>query len=408
MRDAHVVVIGAGQAGLAASFHLGRMGIDHVVLEQGRVAETWRSRRWDAFTLVSPNWTFDLPGFPYDGPDPDGFMDLDEIVGRFELYADIVSPPLETGVRVLALQHDDNSGRFQLLTSAGDLTARHVVVATGAYQRPRIPVASISSDVLQLHTDGYRRPEQLPDGGVLVVGSGQSGCQIAEELCDAGRKVYLSTGSCGWLPRRYRGRDNVAWRVEMGVFDDTLDVLPNLHARTACPAIQTGRGAGRDLNLCTLAERGVVLAGRFVEAQGTLVHFAGDLEANIAACNATAERWRQSVDMYIEAGGLAAPVEPALPPPTRLSGIESLDLAQAGAGTVLWATGYKLDFSWIDLELFDADGYPIQKQGVSPCPGLYFVGLHWMYKRKSGVIFGVGEDAANVCRHIATRWADHT
>jgi len=276
-----------------------------------------------------------------------------------------------------------------------------VVVATGAYQRPRVPRTSLSSRVQQLHTDGYRRPDQLPGGGVLVVGSGQSGCQIAEELCEAGRTVHLSTGSCGWLPRRYRGRDNVAWRVEMGVFNDTLDVLPNLHARTACPAIQTGRGAGRDLNLWTLAERGVILAGRFADAQENIVHFAGDLDANIAACNATAERWRQSVDMYIETAGLAAPVEPDLPRPPRLFGIEFLDLAKAGVSTVLWATGYNLDFSWIDLDLFDADGYPIQKQGISPCPGLYFVGLHWMYKRKSGVIFGVGEDAENVCRHIA-------
>lgn len=406
MRNADVVIIGAGQAGLAASFHLSRMGIDHIVLEQGRVAETWRSHRWDTFTLVTPNWTFDLPGFPYDGPDPNAFMDLAEIVTRFERYADLVGPPLETGVRVLrlGLGRADSSGQFTLRTSAGHLTARHVVVATGAYQRPRIPLASLSSGVLQLHTDDYRRPDQLPDGGVLVVGSGQSGSQIAGELCEAGRTVYLSTGSCGWLPRRYRGRDNVEWRVEMGVFDDTLDVLPNLHARTACPAIQTGRDAGRDLNLWTLASRGVVLTGRFTDMDGTLVRFAGDLDTNIAACNATAERFRQSVDAYIEAGGFTAPVDRDAPsPPPRLSGIDYLDLARAGVGTVLWATGYSLDFSWIDADLFDEDGYPMQTQGVSLCPGLYFVGLHWMHKRKSGVIFGVGEDAKNVCRHIATR-----
>ncbi len=403
MERADTIVVGAGQAGLATSYFLTQQGREHLVLERGRVAETWRSRRWDNFTLVGPNWTCALPGHEYQGDDPDGFLPLPDIVAFFGSYARSFRAPVREGVAVRRLCRVDDG--YVLDADGGALAARNVVVATGAFQRAKIPAdAAKLTRVFQIHTDAYRRPDQLPDGGVLVVGSGQSGCQIAEELRDSGRDVYLSTSGCAWYPRRYRGRDNVRWRDVMGFFDVLVETLPSLKARFASAPIQTGRDGGRDINLRTLAAKGVVLAGHFAGAEATRVHFAGDLDENLARSDQGARDFLASVDAFIVERGIAAPrAEGDLFFESRPARVDGLDLAKGGVATVLWATGFALDFGWIELPAFDEFGYPIQRQGVTAFPGLYFVGLHLMYKRKSGLIFGVGEDAQNVVEHIASR-----
>ncbi|MEX2547457.1 MAG: FAD-dependent oxidoreductase [Chloroflexota bacterium] len=402
MRQIDVAVIGAGQAGLATSYELSARHIDHVVLERDRIAESWRSRRWDSFALNIPNWSFNLPGHRYDGSDPDGFMLRDEIVERFEAYADAIGAPVEEGVEVLRLAREPD-GRYRLDTTDGELMVRAVVVATGAYQRRHRPQNSLDPSILQLDTDTFRNAGELYDGGVLIVGSGQSGCQIAEDLRQDGRSVWLATGSCGWMPRRYRGRDNVAWRLEMGVFDESVANLG--HAmRLACPPIQTGVDGGRDLNLRTLAEAGVTLTGRLLGADGRRVQLADDLEANARRSDEAAVRFTTMVDDYVRdrapdtaAGDPFQPVGELPDAPTEF------DLAALGITNVIWASGFRLDFSWIALDLDPRDGYPEQVQGVSRHPGLYFMGLQLMHTRKSGLIFGVGEDAA----HVASVAAQH-
>ncbi len=395
------VVIGAGQAGFATSFLLKRGKLDHVVLERDRVASSWLTRRWDSFTLIGPNWTCSLPGQPYGGADPDGYMGRDELVRFFQTYARSFDLPVQEHVDVRRVRR--TNGAFEVETGGEAFIARQVVVATGAYQRPKIPAASRDLDpgIHQVHTDGYRNPSQLPAGAVLVVGSGQSGSQIAEELREAGRTVYLSTSTTGWYPRRYRGRDNMRWRFDMGFFDRRADAAGVAGQRLPAVPMQTGKDGGRDINLRTLAARGVILAGRFAGARGSQVSFAPDLDANLARSDQVARELLAGIDGFIAERGIDAPAERAdLFFSPLIQRIDSLDLAQAGVSAIVWGTGYALDFRWIELPAFDEHGYPIQSQGVTPVPGLYFVGLHWMHTRKSGLILGVGEDAQHVVAHM--------
>lgn len=400
VRRIDVAVIGAGQAGLAASHELSARGIDHVVLERDRIAESWRSHRWDSFALNIPNWSFNLPGQPYDGSDPDAFMLRDEIVDRFVAYARSIRAPVEEGVDVASCTRQGD-GRYRLECTTGALVARAVVVTTGAYQRRHRPSADLDPQLLQLDTDQFRNAGELRDGGVLIVGSGQSGCQVAEDLRDAGRAVWLATGACGWMPRRYRGRDNVYWRLRMGVFDETVAKLGH-HQRLACPPIQTGVEGGRDVSLATLSASGVTLTGRLHSAQGTKVVLADDLQANAARSDQAAAGFRTAVDDFIRQQGIAAPEDgPDQPVGALPQAPTILDLAELGISNVIWASGFRLDFSWIGLELATVDGYPKQVQGVTDHPGLYFLGLQLMHTRKSGLIFGVGEDAAHVVSVLA-------
>ena len=402
MRKVDVAVIGAGQAGLATSFYLSQSGIDHVVLDRAVIADSWRSRRWDSFTLNIPNWSFTLPGFHYDGQDPDGFMTRAEIVERFARYAGLINAPVEGDIDVTSLKQIAD-GTYLLTTTSGPIGARAVVVATGAYQREHRPANQLDASILQLSSDQYRNPGELEDGGVLVVGSGQSGCQIAEDLVADGRRVWLATGFCGWMPRRYRGRDNVAWRMDMRVFDETVEQL-GYEIRRACPPIQTGVGRDRDLNLRTLREAGVTLTGRFLDGYRTTVRLADDLPQNAARSDEFARRFMANVDAYIRDAGIDAP---APPPFSSFSNHDTapteLDLAALQITNVIWSTGFRLDFNWIELDLNLRDGYPEQTQGVSRRPGLYFMGLQLMHTRKSGLIFGVGEDAG----HVAATAAAH-
>jgi len=401
MRRIDVVVVGAGQAGLATSAHLSKLGIDHVVLDRGRVAEAWRTRRWDSFALNGPNWAFQLPDYTYDGPDPDAFMLRDELVKRFSSYADQIRAPVQEGVEVVRVARDEPGGRFRLTTTSGDISARAVVAATGPYQRRHRPQNSFDPGIVQLNTDEYRNAAALPDGGVLVVGSGQSGCQVAEDVRDAGRETWLSSGTCSWIPRRYRGRDNVAWRRDLGMFDETVEQLG--HAiRLTCPPIQTGVDGGRDQNLTIMRERGITLTGRFLNGDGFRVTFRDDLQSNASNGDNAAIALRERIDRFIEMNAIDAPPAEPFVHAGDFSGAPTLlDLKAHRIKTVIWATGFGLDFSWIDLDLQPTDGYPVQAQGVSPHRGLYFMGLQLMHTRKSGLIFGVGEDAAHISSVIA-------
>lgn len=408
--EVHTLVIGGGQAGLATSYWLTEAGIQHLVLErQERLGGSWHDR-WDSFCLVAPNYTLLLPGMPYSGPDPEGFMQRDEVVRYVQDYARRVAAPLRLGTPVLRLNAAD--GRFEAHTGDATFVARHVVLATGPYQRPRVPALSrrLSSRVQQLHSQHYRRPAQLADGGVLVVGTGQSGTQIAEELHQAGRQVHLAVSSCPSVPRRYRGRDVIWWLLqwflhgrEVGVPFPTVDDLPSPAARFGCFPHLSGKDGGHEISLPRMAREGVHLHGRLESASGTCVRFTDDLAERLAAVGkAFDEEFRPGFDAYIAAAGIIAPADDRPPPDDFVPPSSAeLDLEAAGIGAVVWATGYELDFGWVDLPVMDEWGYPRHSRGVTEYPGLYAVGLPWLYSEPSSVFAGVGADAAHVVEHIA-------
>jgi putative flavoprotein involved in K+ transport len=399
------VIIGGGQAGLCVSYYLTRHGREHIVVERGRVAESWRSQRWDGFYLNTPNWTIQLPGSHYRGEDPDLFMPRDDVVTYVERYAESFRAPLRCGVGVSSLTRRSRGG-YLLETSGGALEAENVVVATGAFQRPkRMPLArELPARIFQVHASEYRCPAQLPEGAVLVVGSGSSGCQIAEELREHGREVYLSVGSCPWSPRRYRGRDFMRWAMELGLMDETVASSPR--AKLACNQSLSGNNGGHDCHPRSLARLGVVLVGRVEAVVRRKIVLRPDLHENLAKIDQFAASFKRQVDQYVWAARLdgfdrsedADSPEPDDPAATEQ--IHELDLGRSGIATVLWANGYRSDFRWIRLRLFDAEGWPVQVRGVTASPGLYFVGVHWLYKRKSALLLGVGEDAKYVAGHI--------
>ncbi|HMQ33282.1 MAG TPA: NAD(P)/FAD-dependent oxidoreductase [Chloroflexaceae bacterium] len=404
----NTIVVGAGQAGLATSYFLKRHDVEHLVLEQSEVAASWR-QRWDSFTLVTPNGMCGLPGFPWDG-DPGGYLGRDEVISYLADFAASFEPPLRTGVRVAAAR--PAGGGFRVETSAGAYSCRNLVVATGLFQRPALPACAgrLDPQVPQLHSSAYRGPGQLPAGAVLVVGSGQSGAQIADELHGAGRQVYLSVSRAGRAPRRYRGRDVMDWMRELGVFDMGVDQLESPAERFEAHAHLSGRDGGRTLNLRRFGRAGMVLLGKVSDAEGDRVRLAPDLEQNLGAADEAAARLCTMLDRRIAEAGIHAP-----PPdddelqPERWSppaGPGELGLRDAGIGAVIWATGYCFDFSWIAGLAVDPFGYPVQRQGVTPTPGLFFVGLHWLNKFKSGLLYGVAEDAEHVAGQVAARQAE--
>ncbi|MDT3398235.1 MSMEG_0569 family flavin-dependent oxidoreductase [Streptomyces sp. B1866] len=407
-----VAVVGGGQAGLSMSHCLQRRGVEHVVIEAHRVGHEWRERRWDSFCLVTPNWQCRLPGFPYRGPDPHGFMGRDEIVRYLEDYAASFRPPLVEGVRVTRLRRADG-GAFRLTTTAGDLTAGQVVVATGPYHTPAVPriAERLPGSLVQLHSARYRNPDQLPEGAVLVVGSGQSGCQIAEDLHLAGRQVHLAVGSAPRVARFYRGRDCVAWLDEMGHYARPIDAHPDTDAvRTRVNHYVTGRDGGRDIDLRAFARDGMRLYGHLTGVDGGSCAFADDLAASLDHADAVAEGIKDAIDAHIAARGLDAPYEPRYTPVWRPPDGQprTLDLAAAGVGCVVWATGFARDHRWIEVPAFDGRGYPMHWRGATSCPGLYFLGLPWQYRWGSGRFEAVGDDAEFLAGHIdaARRLAD--
>jgi putative flavoprotein involved in K+ transport len=407
MKYVDTVVIGAGQAGLAISYYLTRADRKHVVLEKDRMGKAWRDERWDSFTLVIPNWTLGMPDMAYDGDDPDGFLSRREVVEYLERFATLFNPPILEGVEVRAVEAAAGSDDLVVRTSAGDYQAANVVVAAGMFQSPRIPIFSrrLAGEVLQIHSSEYRNPEQLPPGAVLVVGSGQSGAQIAEELFEKGREVYLATGRAGRLPRRYRGEDGARWLSRMGFFDRTVDQLPSPAARFVSSAHVSGKDGGHTIDLHRFSRDGITLLGHVRDAQGTTLIIAPDLHDNLAAADKVAREFKQGVDKFIEREGLQVPEdeEPELRDGYETPVITELDLDSAGIRSIVWATGYSFDFSWVKFPILDESGYPIQERGVTTQAGLYFLGLPWLHTIESGLLSGVGRDAAHVAEHINSR-----
>jgi putative flavoprotein involved in K+ transport len=399
------VVVGGGQAGLAVSRELGQRGVEHVVLEQARVAQAWRDR-WDRFTLVTPNWTMDLPGSPYRGDDPEGHVERDEIVRYLEDYSTKGRTPVREGVRVRTLTAG-RSSRFELATSESHVEADVVVVCTGAFQRPRRPVADqFPAGLAVLDALDYRNPDALPDGKVLLIGSGQTGCQLAEELHHAGRSVFLSCGRTPWAPRRLDDLDIVTWLTRVAFYDQPLRDLPSPAGRLVANAQSTGEGGGHDLHYRTLQQLGVVLLGRIAGVDGDRARFDDDLAASVAFGDAWWEDARRTLRERLPAKGYRVPELP-VPPRFRYRPVADVDLRAFGA--VIFTSGYRPDFRWIDFPICDELGYPITIDGASPhVPGLYFCGIHFMRVRRSGFLYGVGEDAAIVAQAIAANEPTHT
>lgn len=410
MERINTVIVGGGQAGLATSYFLTQHGREHIILEQAaQPANAWRNSRWDSFTLVTPNWALKLPGAEYDGPDRDGFMPRDDVVAYFDRYVAQYQPPLHCNVRVLAVEPENGRG-YRVITPERTFMAENVVMATGLEQHPRIPpfADALSPRITQLHSSAYRNPESLPDGAVLVVGSAQSGCQIAEELYLRGRQVSLSVGGAGRAPRRYRGKDIFEWLNLSGFFDVTPDKLPFPKERFAAPHVSGGNG-GHTLNLHQFARDGVTLLGHLRGASGDTIALAPDLHETLERVDQFEREIQKRIDGYIAANALAAPPEE---PPQLRDGyqqpvLEKLDLQAAGINTIIWATGYAFDFALVKAPVFADDRFPIQTRGVTDRAGLYFVGLPWMPSLKTGILVGVGESASHVASTIADAKAHH-
>jgi len=401
-----VAVIGGGQAGLSVSWYLSQSGIDHVVFEKERAAHAWRAERWDTFCLVTPNWQCQLPGFPYRGADPHGFMLRDEIIAYMEAFVASFAPPLREGVAVRHLRGDPQHG-FMLDATDGIHFADQVVVATGGYQVPVIPryAERLPPDIVQIHSAQYRNPDRLPPGAVLVVGSGQSGCQIAEDLHLAGRKVHLCVGDAPRVARRYRGKDVVEWLHLMGYYDLPVHEHPLREGvRDKTNHYVTGRDGGRDIDLRQHARDGMELYGRLLDVAGDRLRVADDLALCLDQADHVSESIKNSIDGYIAKNAIEAPQEARyravwLPPRER----PELDYRAAGITSIVWCIGFRTDYSWIDLPLFNGRGQPSQIRGVTSIPGVYFLGLPWLYTWGSGRFSGIARDAEFVAEHIKTR-----
>jgi putative flavoprotein involved in K+ transport len=399
LSEDRIVIVGGGQAGLAVSYQLSKAGLDHVVLERARIGNTWRGR-WDAFCLVTPNWTMDLPGFPYDGDDPQGFAPRDEIVAYLERYAASFQAPVQTGVEVQSLDADAEGG-FLLRTSVGEIRARQVVLATGAYQRPHRPAlaSAFPSRLLVIDAEDYTRPAALPPGQVLVVGSGQTGCQLAEDLQLAGREVSLACGKAPWGPRRLAGLDLVDWLARTSWFDFPLSALPTPLARLAANVQFTGRDGGHDLNYRVLQTMGVHLLGHLQAVEGGKARFAPDLADSVVFGD---QRYGDMCKLLREQLPPAGFAVPDLPVPPPFVADEQLEVDLDSFGTVIFTAGFRPDYArWVHLPAFDQWGFPLTADGASTAvPGLHFVGVHFLRTRKSSLLFGVGEDAGLVARNL--------
>jgi len=406
MRTTDTIVIGGGQAGLAMSARLAEAGIDHVVLERGRVAERWRSARCDSLRLLTPNWQSRLPGWSYRGSDPDGYMTRDELIAHLAGYADAVRAPVETDTRVLAVTPAE--GGYRVATDRGEWRAPNVVIATGYCDRPFVPcpAEALSPDIAQVVPSAYRGPDRLPAGGVLVVGASSTGIQLADEIRAAGRDVVLSVGRHIRLPRTYRGSDILAWFDAMGVFDETVNDVADIDASRRQPSLQlVGRPDRRSLDLGTLRARGVRLAGRLIGVDRRRAWFADDLADNVAAAESKLRRLLERVDRFVERSGFAGRV----PPPEAIPRIDvdaapgALDLAAEGIGTVVWATGFRRSYPWLAVPVLDERGEIRHDGGVTPSPGLFVLGMHFQRRRKSAFLDGVGADAADLTAIVRAR-----
>jgi putative flavoprotein involved in K+ transport len=403
IEEVEVVVVGAGQAGIAMSDHLGRRDIPHVVLERDRIAERWRSQRWDSLVANGPAWHDRFPGLEFSGVGPDEFATKEQVADYFVAYADKIAAPVRCGVDVIAVHRHRGGAGFAVETSDGVIDARFVVAATGPFQQPVIPpIVPAEAGLVQLHSSSYRAPEQLPDGAVLVVGAGSSGVQIADELLRAGRRVYLSVGPHDRPPRRYRGRDFVWWLGVLGKWDEETPAAGREHVTIAV----SGALGGHTVDFRDLAERGMVLVGRTGSFAGGRVQFGPDLVENIVHGDQNYLSLLDEADAYVDSHGLDLPEEPSArrlaPLPEAVTDPPSvLDLVDAGVSSIIWATGFAVDYSWLKVGAFDDAGRPSHRRGVSTEPGVYFLGLPWLARRGSSFIWGVWHDAGYVADHIA-------
>lgn len=395
------VVIGAGQAGIAMSEHLGQQGIEHVVLERARVAERWRSERWDSLVMNGPAWHDRFPTLTFES-DPNGFPSKDEVVAYFERYAEHIKSPLHCGVEVTEVTHQGGDARFLIKTNHGDIQANNVVAATGAFQQPVIPpVIPQWPSLTQMHSNHYKNPEQLPDGAVLVIGAGSSGSQIADELNQRGRKVYLSVGPHDRPPRSYRGRDFVWWLGVLGKWDAATVDPGTEHVTIAV----SGANGGRTIDFRRLAHEGITLLGMTQSFDDGTLTFADDLNSNIERGDSNYLSVLDEADAYVQRQGLDLPEEPEarefLDKPSCLTQpIHRLNLQEANINSIVWATGYKSDYRWLKLNAFDEHKQPKHQRGVTAETGFYFLGLPWQSRRGSSFIWGVWHDAKYIADQI--------
>jgi putative flavoprotein involved in K+ transport len=401
-QEIEVLVVGAGQAGVAMSEHLSGYGVPHLVVERNRIAERWRSERWDSLVANGPAWHDRFPGLEFAGLDPDGFASREQVADYFVAYAEKIGAPIRCGVEVTSVRRNAGRPGFRVETSDGVIEARYVVAATGPFQRPVIPpIVPDDAGLLEIHSSSYRNPRQLPDGAVLVIGAGSSGVQIADELQKSGRQVYLSVGPHERPPRRYRGRDFVWW---LGVLGKWEAATPPAGAEHVTIAVSGARG-GHTVDFRDLAASGIKLVGLTVSFDNGTVRFAPDLGDNIASGDANYLSLLNEADAYIERNGLDLPEEPDAhllgpDPECVTSPILELDLARAGVTSIVWATGFAADYSWLQVGAFDENGKPRHQRGVASEPGVYFLGLPWQSRRGSSFIWGVWHDAKYLADHI--------
>jgi len=397
-----VLVVGAGQAGVAISQHLTERGVTHVVLERGRIAERWRSERWDSLAANGPVWHDRFPGMEFAGLSPEAFASKDQVADYFAAYAEKYSAPIRCGVEVASVRPKDGEPGFRVESTAGTFDARYVVAATGAFQHPVIPaIVPATSGLTQIHSSSYRNPQQLPEGAVLVVGAGSSGVQIAAEIQKSGRQAFLSVGPHDRPPRSYRGRDFVWWLGVLGKWDASAPAQGAEHVTIAV----SGADGGHTVDFRSLAESGIQLVGRTASFENGTMHFNPDLRTNIERGDANYLGLLDEADAYILRNGLDLPEEPdaralGADPVAMTDPLLELDLAQAGVASIVWATGYSVDYGWLEVDAFDEKGKPRQHRGVSVEPGVYFLGLPWQSRRGSSFIWGVWHDAQFVADHI--------
>lgn len=412
----NTLVVGAGQAGIAASEHLSQLGVEHLVLERQRIAQAWRTGRWDSLVANGPAWHDRFPGLEFKG-DRDGFPGKDEVADYFEDYVRQIKAPVRTGVEVRRVTRNQGRPGFTVETSEGVIEARNVIAATGPFQVPVIPpiapaapAAPADGRLLQIHSAHYHRPAQLPEGAVLVVGAGSSGVQIADELHRAGRKVFLSVGAHDRPPRAYRGRDFCWWLGVLGEWDAAIAKPGREHVTIAV----SGARGGHTVDFRALGHQGITLVGLTESFADGSVRFRDDLAENIANGDANYLAMLDAADDYIRRNGLDLPEEPEarrrLPDPECMTHpLRELDLAAAGITSIIWATGYRVDFSWLQVDSFEPGGKPRHHRGVGHEPGIYFLGLPWLSRRGSSFIWGVWHDAKFVADHIAKqrRYSDY-
>jgi putative flavoprotein involved in K+ transport len=409
------VIVGAGQAGLGVSYFLQQVENQHVVFERGRIGESWLSERWDTFRLNTLNHMNVLPGLPYDGPEPDGFARPDELVHYFQRYVEHYRLPVRTGVAVVSVEQTEDEQHFIVKTRADgqaeeSVLSRSIVIASGVLHTPKFPLAHsrIPSNITQLHTADYRNAAALPPGAVVVVGSGQSGCQVVEDLLSAGRMVYLCTSKVGRAPRRYRGRDILDWWIDMKFLDVTYASLEDKSISRAAQPQVSGLGRhGHSVSLQHLARQGVVILGRLLDVEADTLLLSDEAVAHVRFADEFSHRLKDAIDAYLAQTGITPPpgeADPAdVPDPQAecVSPMRQLNLREAGVGAIIWATGFAADFGWLHLPVLDAEGQPIQQKGISPVRGLYFIGFPWLNSRKSGIIYGIQEDAHYIAGAIA-------